>query len=127
MRSFLLAACLLCVLAAPAVAQTSYPMITHTMPVALQRGKTTRVVVSGQQNFAGVYKALFNGRGIPAKVVPPAKAPAVVRSVTLDVTVAADVKPGVREFRLASNLGMSSVGLLVVSDYAVFEEKGNNN
>src|SRR5262249_58167833 len=93
MRSFLAAGLLFLSFAAagPALAQTSYPMITHTMPVALQRGKTTRVVVSGQQNFAGVYKALFAGKGITAKIVPQAKPPAVVRSVTLDVTVAHDV------------------------------------
>src|SRR5262249_20743967 len=57
-------------LAGPAHAQTSYPMITHTTPVAVQRGKTTEVVVAGQMNFAGVYKALFQGSGIKAEIVP---------------------------------------------------------
>ena len=49
-------------------AQTSYPMITHTMPVAVQRGKTTAVTVAGQMNFFGVYKALFAGTGLSAGV-----------------------------------------------------------
>src|SRR5262245_35219799 len=103
-------------LASLAGAQTSYPMITHVSPVAVQRGKTTTVAVSGQMNFAGAYKAIIEGAGISAEVAPSkAKAPAVVREVTLKVTVEADALPGVREFRLASSLGVSSIGQLVIS------------
>src|SRR5712691_11540535 len=114
---------LLAVLAALAVAsnqaaaQTSYPMITHTTPVAVQRGKTTEITVEGQMNFAGVYKALFDGTGLTAEVVPSPPStgstpPPVLRSVKLKLTVAADAGLGVREFRLASVLGLSSVGQL---------------
>jgi hypothetical protein len=117
----------LVLVAGPAGGQTSYPMITHVLPVAVERGKKSVVVVSGQQNFAGVYKALFEGNGITAKVVKPAKEAAVVRAVTLEVTVAADVLPGVREFRLASSLGVSSVGQIVISEHPVISEKGDNN
>src|SRR5256885_1170355 len=81
-----------------ASAQTSYPMITHTSPVAVQRGKTTEVTVEGQMNFAGVYKALFEGSGISAEVIPgpPPKAGTqpVARSVKLKLTVAADAALG---------------------------------
>src|SRR3954447_9800669 len=114
-------------LADAADAQTSYPMITHVSPVAVQRGKTSTVVVSGQMNFAGCYKALFEGDGVSAKIVTPKKEAAVVRSVTLELTVKADAAVGVREFRVASNLGLSSVGQLVVCDEPVVEEKGDNN
>src|SRR5438067_9430983 len=109
MRPSLLTLVLAISIAGVAAGQTSYPMITHVSPVAVQRGKTSTVVVSGQMNFAGCYKALFQGDGVSAKIVPPKKEPAQVRSVTLEVTVKADVTPGVREFRLASNLGLSSV------------------
>src|SRR4051794_21063671 len=54
------------VLAARGPAQTSYPMITNVTPVAVQRGKTAEVIVEGKMNFAGVYKALFEGSGISA-------------------------------------------------------------
>jgi hypothetical protein len=115
-------------LASTAGAQTSYPMITHVSPVAVQRGKTTAVVVSGQMNFAGTYKAIFDGDGVSAEVVPGKEKPgALVREVTLKVTVVGDVVPGVREFRVASSLGVSSVGQLVISDHSVVEEKGDNN
>jgi hypothetical protein len=123
---------------APAAAQTSFPMITHTTPVAVQRGKTTEVVVSGQQDFRGVYKALFEGNGITAEVVPqPApKAPPkgkgkgqkpLVRSVKLRLTVGPDAALGPRDFRLASTFGISSIGQFVVVEEPVVEEKSVNN
>src|SRR5947209_2444602 len=115
-------------LASPALAQTSYPMITHVMPVAVQRGKTTTVTVAGQMSFAGTYKALFEGSGISAEVLPAkGKAPALVRTVQLKLTVAPDVAPGVREFRLASSLGVSSIGQIVIAEHPVVQEKGDNN
>ncbi len=134
-RRLLLAAslCAPAVQPRPAAAQTSFPMITHITPVAVQRGKTTEVVVAGQQNFLGVYKALFEGTGITAEVAPqpaPKAAPPqrpLVRSVKLKLTVAPDAALGPREFRLASTLGVSSVGQLVIVDEPVTEEKSANN
>src|SRR5438309_9309652 len=94
-------------------AQTSFPMITHAYPVALQRGTTTEIEVAGQMNFAGAYKALFEGDGISAEVTGTPPAPAVtVKSVKMKVTVAKDATLGVREFRVATALGLSSVGQL---------------
>jgi hypothetical protein len=116
-----------------AVAQTSYPMITHVTPVAVQRGQTTEVTVEGQMNFHGVYQAVFEGTGITAEVVgKPAVKPAagllpMVRSIKLKLTVAADAPLGVREFRVASNLGLSSIGQLLICDNPVSQEKGDNN
>lgn len=113
--------------------QTSYLMITHATPVAVQRGKTTEVVVEGQQNFLGAYKVLFEGAGLSATVVPnpPQKAASPqkpqVRSVKLQVTVAAEAALGVHEFRVASSLGISSIGQLVVVDQPVVQETGDNN
>ncbi len=122
----------LLLLAATTSAQTSYPMITHVTPVAVQRGKTVEATVEGQMNFAGAYKALFEGTGITAEVVGATPRPAAgalppVRSCKLKITVAADAEPGVREFRIASALGVSSVGQLLVCDVPVVLESGNNN
>jgi hypothetical protein len=132
MRTF--ASCLVILLSAAMVeAQTSYPMITYTAPVAVQRGKTTEVTVEGQQNFFGVYQALFEGNGIgveivgpPAAKTTPAQRP-VVKSVKLKLAVAADAALGVRELRVASPLGISSVGQLVVVDDPVVSEGSVNN
>ena len=48
-------------------------------------------------------------------------------SVKLKVTVDADAAPGVREFRLASPLGVSSVGQLLIVEDSVVMEAGDNN
>ena len=107
-------------------------MITHVVPVAVQRGKEAVVTVEGQMNFSGVYKALFEGSGITAEIVPaaskaePAQKPQT-RSVKLKLAVAADAALGVREFRLASALGISSIGQLVIVDDPVILENGDNN
>jgi hypothetical protein len=128
MRTPFLVFATLAVLPAGASAQTSYPMITHVTPVAVERGKTTTVVVSGQMNFAGTYQALFEGTGISAVVVPPKGKPqAVSREVTLQLKVEPGAALGVREFRVVSHLGISSVGQFVITDHPVVEEKGDNN
>lgn len=121
------------VFVAAAHAQTSYPMISHTSPAAVQRGKTSEVVVHGVMNFHGTYQALFEGAGITAEIIPPPvpkKPPAtkpVINEVKLKVTVAADALPGVREFRLASSRGISSVGQIVIVDHPVVVEASVNN
>src|SRR5262245_11880948 len=119
----------LLLLAGHASGQTSYPMLTHASPVAVQRGKTAEVIVSGQMNLSGTYKALFEGEGLSAEGLPP-PAPASktpVRSVKVKVKAAADAALGVRDFRLASTLGASSIGQLLVVDAPVVQETGNNN
>jgi hypothetical protein len=114
--------------AAPAAAQTSYPMVTHALPVAVQRGKPADVTIEGQMNFAGAYKVLFEGSGLAAEVVPaPAGQKPPVRSVKLKVTAAPDAALGVREFRVATSSGVSSVGQLLVVDDPVVQESGDNN
>jgi hypothetical protein len=118
----------LALLAGPVAAQTSYPMVTHTLPVALQRGSTGEITIEGQMNFAGAYKVLFEGTGLTAEIVPgPATQKPLVRSVKLKVTAAADAALGVREFRIATASGISSVGQLLIVDEPIVLESGNNN
>jgi hypothetical protein len=83
--------------------------------------------------FGAVYKALFEGSGLSAEIVSVAAAPQTGRrrqsssSATLKITVAPDAILGVREFRLASNLGLSSVGQLLVVNAPVVSEREDNN
>ena len=109
-------------------AQTSFPMITHAYPVAIQRGQTIEIAVDGQMNFAGAYKALFEGVGVMAEVTSPPPAPGTVhKSVKMKVVVAKDAPLGVREFHIATTLGISTVGqLLIVDDPVVIESPANN-
>ena len=127
-RTFVPTAGLLALIAT-ANGQTSYPMITHCTPVAVQRGTTADVTVEGQMNFAGVHKVLIEGRGVSAEVIIPEKQPpgSVSRSVKIRVKAEPDARLGVREFRLASSLGISTLGqLLIVADPVVVESGDNN-
>ena len=115
-----------------AVAQTSYPMITHVLPAAVQRGAVSEIEVFGQMDFAGTYKAIFEGSGLSAEILKastntPAKKGAAASSVKLRLTAARDALPGIRELRLVSSKGVSSVGQLVVVAEPVVQEKGVNN
>ena len=59
-----------------AAAQTSFPMVTHVSPVAVQRGTSVEVTVECRtSSLAGAYKVLVEGVGVTAEVVP-AKEPA---------------------------------------------------
>ncbi|QDU18244.1 PPC domain-containing protein [Urbifossiella limnaea] len=106
-------------------AQTSFPMVTHVTPTAVQRGTTAEVTVVAQAStLAGAHKVLFDGTGVSAEPVAAADAKT---SLKLKVTVAADAAPGVREFRVACPHGVSSLGQLVVVDAPVVQEAPGNN
>src|SRR5437870_2703513 len=110
MRTAIALACV-AAFAPAAAAQTSFPMVTHASPVAVQRGTTAEVTVECRtSSLAGAYKVLVEGTGVIAEVVvakdakpadPKAPVP-VVPSCKLKVTVAANAALGVREFRIAT-------------------------
>lgn len=128
------AAAILCVavFAPVGAAQTSFPMITHVTPVAVQRGTGAEVTVECRtSSLAGAYKVLVEGAGVTAEVLPGKEAPKadpklpapVVTACKLKVTVAPDAAVGVREFRIASALGISSLGQLLIVDAPVTPER----
>lgn len=111
-------------------AQTSYPMITHVTPVAIQRGKTVDLVIEGKMNFYGAHTFLVEGKGISGQIAPtpPTKdTNPTATSVKLKMEASPDAALGVREFRLATTLGISTLGQLLVTDDPVVQETGNNN
>ncbi|MFO0803802.1 MAG: PPC domain-containing protein [Gemmataceae bacterium] len=125
------AICFLALLAAPASAQNSFPMVTHVTPVAVQRGTTAEVSVDCRTStLYGAYKALVGGTGVTAEVMAakdakpaaPNGPPPVVQSIKLKFAVAPDAALGVREFRIASSVGLSSLGQLVIVDSPVIQE-----
>lgn len=119
-------------LPAAAFGQTSFPMLTYTSPVAVQRGTSSEVTVACQaSSLHGAYRVLFTGTGLTAVPLPPKDAPKidpktpvpVVASVTLKVDAAADTRLGVHEFRIAASHGISSLGQLLVVDFPVVKEQ----
>ncbi len=119
-----------------ASAQTSFPMVTHVTPVAVQRGSTAEVTVECRtSSLAGAYKVLVEGEGVTIEPVTPKEAPKVdpkapvpaMIAAKFKVTVAADAKMGVREFRVACQHGISSLGQLVIVDAPVVTEQPGIN
>jgi hypothetical protein len=119
----------------PAFAQTSYPMLMFSYPTALERGKTTEVTVNSRFTMAGAYKVLVEGSGVTAEILaadakPDPKKPdakPLLQDLKLKLTVAADAELGPREFRIATPQGVSSIGLVTITDTPTVLEKEPNN
>ena len=95
-------------------AQTPYPMLMSLKPVAAQVGQTSEHTVHSRYNLYGAYKVLVTGEGVTGEVIPPekpkdGKEPSITQ-LKLKFTVAPGAQPGVREFRLATPRGASTVG-----------------
>jgi len=112
-------------------AQLSYPMVMALRPVAVQIGTTSECEVHSRYTMFGTHQVYVTGTGVTAELVPltdeQTKAPQNVTKLKLKITVEPTALPGVREFRLATPNGASTVGqLVVVRDPVVFEQAEND-
>ena len=106
-----------------AVAQTDYPTLLGAHPTGVQRGQTTDILVyTWRSNLAGAYTLLFDGDpgDFQTKILSDGKqGPLSVR-----LTVAPEARPGIRQFRVATPQGVSTVAALVVAvDDIVVDER----
>jgi hypothetical protein len=106
-------------------------MVTCLRPVAVQAGKTSEVEVVAVHNLYGAYEVLVTGAGVAATVDAP-KGPtpnprSQVGSVKVRFAVAADAVPGVRDVRVITPQGASTLGQLVVVRDPVVVEAANND
>lgn len=134
-------------------AQSSYPMLMDVSPLAVQVGAGAEHVVSARYNLFGTYQVIIDGEGVVGEPVaePKKDEPKKAEVKKDDKSAAKDAKPaepvkkpeqpkhkirfsaapgaapGVREFRLVTPQGISTVGqLLVVRDPIVVETAKNN-
>lgn len=98
-----------------AFAQTDYPTLLGAHPAGVQRGQTTDILVyTWRSNLTGAYTVLFDGdpKDFQTAILSDGKqGPLSVR-----LTVAANARTGIRQFRVATPQGVSSVASLVVGD-----------
>jgi hypothetical protein len=122
-------------MASIAHAQTSYPMLMSVHPVAAQVGQASEHEVNARYNLFGAYQVLVTGTGVTGEVVPPEMKPGekppekkpVLGKIKVRFTVAPDAQPGVRDFRIATPQGVSTIGqLVIVRDPVVMEQAANN-
>ncbi len=117
---------------ASASAQTSYPMLLSLKPVAAQTGKTSEHTLSSMHSMFGAYQVIVSGTGVTGEVLTKmekekdGKAPNLL-SIQLKFTIAPDALPGIRDFRIVSDTGASTIGQLVVVTDPVIAEQDNND
>jgi hypothetical protein len=114
-------------------AQTAYPMLMSVKPVAVQVGTSAEVTVNSRYNLVGGYQVLIGGDGVSGEVVPPEMKPdesakkSTLEKLKVKITAATDALPGVRDLRIATPQGVSTVGQLVIVRDPVLVESGNND
>jgi hypothetical protein len=114
------------------MAQQAYPMLMSIEPVAAQVGQTSQHVVKSRYTMADAYDVLVVGDGVQGEVVLPEpkkdeKKPASLQALTVRFRIDPDATPGVRDFRIATPTGISTVGQLVIVKDRVIVESGDNN
>lgn len=115
----------------PAVAQQAYPMLMSVDPVAAQIGQVSQHTIKSRYSMAGAFRVLVSGGGVTGEIVPPAegseppKGP--LQALQVRFAVAEDALPGVRDVRLATPQGVSTVAQLVIGHDPVVSEAADNN
>ena len=116
-----------------ALGQTAYPMLMSIEPVACHIGSNSEHTFKSRYGMQNAFDVLVSGTGVRGEVVPATedtKADSKSKSgETLMVRfyVDADADPGIRDVRIATPRGASTVGQIVlVADPVVYETKNND-
>ncbi len=114
-------------------AQTAYPMLMSLKPVAAQVGQTTEHTIHARYSMYDAYQVFVTGAGVTGEIVHPEKkeadkdTPPNLEEMKVKFTVAPDALPGVRDFRIATPRGVSTLGQLVIARDAVVVESDKND
>ena len=113
--------------------QTSYPMLMSLQPVAAQVGQTSEHTIKSRYSMFGAYQVLVTGTGVTGEIVHPetkdedVESPPKLETLPVRFSIAPDALPGVRDFRIATPRGASTVGQLVIVREKIVKESGDNN
>ncbi len=113
----------------------SYPMLMSLKPAAAQIGQTTEHELNARYNLAGASQVLVTGDGVLGEVIPNeketpedrAKNDVMGSKCKLKFTVSAEALPGVRDFRVMTPHGVSTLGQLVIARDPVVSETAEND
>lgn len=121
-------------LASPVSAKTFFPMITQITPCAAAAGQVTECEIYSSHSLHGATAVLVSGQGVSGTIVaetpkPGDKPPEILSDGRLKVRfkVEADAMPGIRDVRILTPRGPSTLGQLVVSRDALVLEKAGDN
>jgi hypothetical protein len=107
-------------------------MLMSISPVAAQIGATTECEIEARYSLHGTYKIFVSGDGVvgemdAAAALKPGEKRPNVSKLKVRFKVSPDAVPGVRDVRLATPLGASTLGQLVVVRDPIVREKAENN
>ena len=129
----LVALCLLGLMPAVSSAQTAWPMLMSLEPVAAQAGQSSEHTVHSRYSLYGASAVVVSGTGVTGEVVTEMKElkdgekPPNLTKLKVRFTVAADALPGVRDFRLITPVGPTTLGQLVIAADPVIVEQAKND
>ena len=113
--------------------QTSYPMLMSIEPAACQLGTSSDHTLKSRYSMLDAFEVIVSGTGVSGEVVPvieDAKAdgkPKTGESLLVRFKVDANADPGIRDVRIATPRGASTVGqIVIVADPVVYEAKDND-
>jgi hypothetical protein len=107
-------------------------MVMCVRPVAVQVGQTMECEVLARYNLNGAYKVFVTGDGVTATVDAPKSAKLdssrrQVSALKVRFQAAPDALPGVRDVRIATPQGASTLGQIVVVRDPIVREAANND
>lgn len=106
--------------AGPAAAQV--PSVGFVFPAGGQSGQKAAVTMNGG-NLQGATAVLVSGEGVEAKITKNDNAAAI----PVELTIAPNTPPGVRELRMVTPRGVSNAARIWISPYADLSETEPNN
>ncbi|MBI2479377.1 MAG: PPC domain-containing protein [Planctomycetia bacterium] len=117
-------------LAHHATAQTAYPMLMSLKPVAAQVGQSSEHTLKSRYTMLGAYDVVVTGEGVTGEVIPPEVKEGEkpnLQEIKIRFHIASDALPGVRDFRIGTPTGVSTLGQLVITQDAIIQETGGND
>lgn len=105
-------------------------MLMSLKPVAAAVGQTSEHTIKSRYTMLGAYAVFVTGEGVTGEIVhPEVKEGETPNLQTMQVrfNVAPDAQPGVRDIRIGTPNGASTLGQLVIARDAVVSEDSDNN
>jgi hypothetical protein len=110
-------------------------MLMSISPVAVQVGRTSECEIKARYSLEGAYQVFVSGAGVIAEIASPAVVDKArrpgrrpqINKIKVRFKVAPDALPGVRDIRIATPLGASTLGQLVVVREPVIRESRSND
>ncbi|MFN7732805.1 MAG: hypothetical protein ACK5OB_12940 [Pirellula sp.] len=113
----------------------SYPMLMSLRPTAAVVGSSTEHELSARYNLAGASAVILSGEGVTGEIVPletekpedKDRNDVMSSKCKLKLHCAPDALPGIRDFRIMTPHGVSTIGQVVIAREPVVSESADND